>query len=107
MLTGPLHNQLPLRLCPLLVPENCSPNPLLLTYFRGGAQMIYGAGLLENRASQVVGAAGGRSIAYLCVCTRSSLSPLKLCAAFVFAEEDINHQKSSAGISHQKKTLNE
>lgn len=58
---------------------------------------------LENRANQVVGAVGGScSIAYLCVCTRSSLSPLRLCAAFVSAEEDINQQKSSTGInSHQ------
>ncbi len=62
---------------------------------------------LENRARRAAGAVGVCSVAYLCVCTRSSLLPLKLCAAFVFAEEDINHQKSSTGInSHQKLYMN-
>lgn len=63
---------------------------------------------LESRTSSwVVGAMGVRSIAYLCVCTRSSLSPLKLCAAFVFPEEDINHWKSSTGINSPQKKSSE
>lgn len=91
MLTGPLHTPLPLRLCPLVVSENFSPKSLLLTYFCGGAQMIYGAGGFGEQG-EVSG--GGCGELHHCIprCTRSSLSPLWLWAAFVFAEKIINHQ---------------
>lgn len=60
---------------------------------------------LENSSSQVVGVMGCCSVAYLCVCTRSSLSPLKLCASFVFAEEGINHQHRKSTVIKNSKWM--
>lgn len=64
---------------------------------------------LENRVNRVVGAVGGGcGVAYLRVCTWSSLSPLGLCAAFVYAEEvhKSTARKVEQGNQQSPKSLN-
>lgn len=102
MLTGPLHTPLPLRRCPLLVFKNFSPKSQLLTYFCGGAEMIYGACCFGEQGELSGGGCGDFTVAYFCVCSGSCLLPLWLCAAFVFADENINHPKVQQDINNNQ-----
>lgn len=102
MLPGQLHTPLPLRLYPLLVLENFNPKSHLLTYFCGGAQMIYGAGRFGEQGELSGGGCWDFTVAYLCVCSRSSLLLLWLCAAFVFADENINHPQVQQDINNNQ-----
>lgn len=92
-----VHKPLSARLCSVANPtpsyrwdiyflKTAVRSPFYWPTFKVVDQWFKEQAFLKNRAVAEVGAVGGCGIAYLCVCTRSSLSPLRLYAAFVFTE---------------------